>query len=370
MLVLKLAQYLAPDRLAHLRHPARAPLVDLSHRALAPDRSQKAPRARQGGMDMLEEIAEAAVPDEGRKEAIGVGATVGIVVEKLTKNVTEAHLREIFGNYGDIQSIDLPMNRQCTWKAPDSIAIRLTHPVMTNRGTAYIVYYTSTDAEQAISHMHEAQLDGTVINTAADHLLHHPTVLVGRHHHHEVLVTTGLHHIAEAVTAVRQIQETTCTALVHRRAVDHTLALDHRFPAVDESDPTPEIDHIRIRGAGRRHQDGEAVLRLTEEEDGAEGARATAVTVAIRGVGPGVFRDQGVEAGEGVVVVEEEEEEDEQAMTVKSPASRGTGVGKDITSFWCTQGWYGFCIFLFEVAGMPFMREEINLLGRRDSSGL
>jgi RNA-binding protein with serine-rich domain 1 len=36
-----------------------------------------------------------------------------IVVEKLTKNVTEAHLREIFGSYGSIESIDLPLNRQC-----------------------------------------------------------------------------------------------------------------------------------------------------------------------------------------------------------------------------------------------------------------
>lgn len=36
-----------------------------------------------------------------------------IVVEKLTKNVNENHLREIFGVYGDIESIDLPMNRQC-----------------------------------------------------------------------------------------------------------------------------------------------------------------------------------------------------------------------------------------------------------------
>ncbi|KAJ5273947.1 Serine/arginine-rich splicing factor SR45 [Penicillium angulare] len=34
-----------------------------------------------------------------------------IVVEKLTKNVTEAHLREIFGSFGDIEHLDLPMNR-------------------------------------------------------------------------------------------------------------------------------------------------------------------------------------------------------------------------------------------------------------------
>jgi RNA-binding protein with serine-rich domain 1 len=36
-----------------------------------------------------------------------------IVVEKLTKNVTEGHLREIFGSYGQIEAIDLPLNRQC-----------------------------------------------------------------------------------------------------------------------------------------------------------------------------------------------------------------------------------------------------------------
>ncbi|KAL4888523.1 hypothetical protein BDV59DRAFT_196363 [Aspergillus ambiguus] len=73
-----------------------------------------------------------------------------IVVEKLTKNVTEAHLREIFGGFGDIQSLDLPMNKA----------------FMTNRGTAYILYHDPADAEAAIAHMHEAQLDGAVLNVS------------------------------------------------------------------------------------------------------------------------------------------------------------------------------------------------------------
>lgn len=37
---------------------------------------------------------------------------------------------------------------------------------MTNRGTAYILYYDPADAEAAIAHMHEAQLDGATLNVS------------------------------------------------------------------------------------------------------------------------------------------------------------------------------------------------------------
>ncbi|RAH82966.1 hypothetical protein BO86DRAFT_388472 [Aspergillus japonicus CBS 114.51] len=37
---------------------------------------------------------------------------------------------------------------------------------MTNRGTAYILYHDPADAEAAIAHMHEAQLDGAVISVS------------------------------------------------------------------------------------------------------------------------------------------------------------------------------------------------------------
>lgn len=36
-----------------------------------------------------------------------------IVVEKLTKNVTESHIREIFGGFGEIEYLDLPINKAC-----------------------------------------------------------------------------------------------------------------------------------------------------------------------------------------------------------------------------------------------------------------
>lgn len=37
---------------------------------------------------------------------------------------------------------------------------------MTNRGTAYILYHDPADAEAAIAHMHEAQLDGAMLNVS------------------------------------------------------------------------------------------------------------------------------------------------------------------------------------------------------------
>ncbi|OBT70334.1 hypothetical protein VE03_00340 [Pseudogymnoascus sp. 23342-1-I1] len=69
---------------------------------------------------------------------------MAIVVERLTKNINENHLRELFGSFGEIIDMDMPMNRQFG----------------TNRGTAYLLYAVEADADQAIAHMHEAQVDG------------------------------------------------------------------------------------------------------------------------------------------------------------------------------------------------------------------
>ncbi|KAF2157801.1 RNA-binding domain-containing protein [Myriangium duriaei CBS 260.36] len=73
-----------------------------------------------------------------------------IVIEKLTKNINLAHLREIFSVYGEIADLDMPMNRQ----------------FQTNRGTAYILYASPASAERAIAHMHEGQLDGAKLSVS------------------------------------------------------------------------------------------------------------------------------------------------------------------------------------------------------------
>ncbi|KAK5128522.1 hypothetical protein LTR85_003191 [Meristemomyces frigidus] len=85
-----------------------------------------------------------------RSPSPAVPQSAKIVIEKLTKNVNEGHLREIFSTYGDIQELEMPMNKQ----------------FMMNKGIAYILYAEARYAESAIAHMHEAQLDGALINVS------------------------------------------------------------------------------------------------------------------------------------------------------------------------------------------------------------
>ena len=85
-----------------------------------------------------------------RSRSPSVPRSAKIVIEKLTKNVHAAHLHEIFGTYGAIAELEMPLN----------------HQFMTNKGIAYILYDSPTYAESAIAHMHEAQLDGALISVS------------------------------------------------------------------------------------------------------------------------------------------------------------------------------------------------------------
>ncbi|CAJ0763840.1 22660_t:CDS:2 [Entrophospora sp. SA101] len=71
-----------------------------------------------------------------------------IMVNKLTKNVKEAHLQEIFGAFGRINRIEVLIDEK--WQ--------------TNKGTAYIDFETGNDAERAISYMDGGQLDGNTLS--------------------------------------------------------------------------------------------------------------------------------------------------------------------------------------------------------------
>ncbi|KAI0268358.1 hypothetical protein BC834DRAFT_787246, partial [Gloeopeniophorella convolvens] len=67
-----------------------------------------------------------------------------VLINNLTRNVVEAHLQAIFGFYGEIVKIDLP------------IYVKSGQ----NRGKASLEYADSTSARTAVSHMNGGQLDG------------------------------------------------------------------------------------------------------------------------------------------------------------------------------------------------------------------
>ncbi|KEY65745.1 hypothetical protein S7711_05575 [Stachybotrys chartarum IBT 7711] len=151
-----------PSRSATVRAPARrphgptihVPLPAMSATILDPPRAL--PRLLLDGTADTEAKAEVAAAAAIEAETAGIGARAllrapkFIVVERLSKNINEDHLYEIFGQFGPIKDLDLPINRTFG----------------TNRGTAYILFDHLSDAEAAIAHMHEAQVDGAVINVS------------------------------------------------------------------------------------------------------------------------------------------------------------------------------------------------------------
>lgn len=71
-----------------------------------------------------------------------------IHVNKLTRNVNKQHLTEIFKTYGSIKNVDIQTDR--------------FHPHLC-RGSAYIEFEKSVDAEKAIRYMDGGQIDGQEI---------------------------------------------------------------------------------------------------------------------------------------------------------------------------------------------------------------
>lgn len=74
-----------------------------------------------------------------------------LVVGNLTRNVSEEHLKEIFGTFGILVSVELAMDK----------AVNLP------RGFAHVEFERREDAQKAIDYMHEGQIDGNVVRWAA-----------------------------------------------------------------------------------------------------------------------------------------------------------------------------------------------------------
>ncbi|CAM1501818.1 Fc.00g038020.m01.CDS01 [Cosmosporella sp. VM-42] len=191
-----------------------------------------------------------------------------IVVERLSKNINEDHLREIFGQFGRIKDLDLPINRTFG----------------TNRGTAYILYDFEGDAERAIAHMHEAQVDGAVINldeeqTSTPGSPSRDRVEV---HYNHLAVAARAKAVVAAVACHRRVDSDhgqTCTVqglAPHRDHQEVKLLLEE---AVADTEVVPTTLTHQDHGPGLLLQGDVAVVAMTMKAD-AE-APVGAVTIAI-----------------------------------------------------------------------------------------
>ncbi|KIJ70332.1 hypothetical protein HYDPIDRAFT_45160, partial [Hydnomerulius pinastri MD-312] len=70
-----------------------------------------------------------------------------VVVNGLSRNVVQTHLQTIFGFYGEIVKVDLPLYQKSGQ----------------NRGKAALEYADPASAQKAVSHMNGGQLDGLVL---------------------------------------------------------------------------------------------------------------------------------------------------------------------------------------------------------------
>ncbi|EHA27520.1 hypothetical protein ASPNIDRAFT_41454 [Aspergillus niger ATCC 1015] len=144
------------------------------------------------------------------------------------------------------RSVELPLNQVLMLKLmeiKDSYRKADASLVMTNRGTAYILYHDPADAEAAIAHMHEAQLDGAMLNfniaeealavqdTAAD--LRRIVALQGRRHPLGGIAVLG---IWKGMTSI---------GLALCRAPGRHAVLDPFLPSLSQT-PHRQDGHIRV----------------------------------------------------------------------------------------------------------------------------
>ena len=175
-------------------------------------------------------------------------------------------------------------------------------PVMTNRGTAYILYDHPSGSESAIAHMHEAQLDGAVITvsiviTRRAFSRSPPPARPARgwstsdekwplHQEAHHRTDTEARHQEEAALGVVAVMQT-MISMYHRRAHD---THDHPAQLDEDEDRHRTLDHHL------EHPEGEEVHRREVHHDEDVGHQVTAAIAATAGVGP----DREADLGRGI----------------------------------------------------------------------
>jgi len=172
-----------------------------------------------------------------------------VTVQNLTRNVGSAHLKEIFGTFGEVKEAVVEMDERK--RVP--------------KGTAHVEYQRREEAEQAIAAMDGAQIDGNVISVRfqAEPLAaalppppHRPVVRTKTESAQAsvivlVIVTVRVTATAPPTATAIVIASATATASV-TRSVTVTATADHQ-----------QGEHLHC--AGVRHQELEEGIVVEEE---------------------------------------------------------------------------------------------------------
>ncbi|EED18386.1 hypothetical protein TSTA_121290 [Talaromyces stipitatus ATCC 10500] len=122
----------------------------------------------------------------------------------------------------------------CTLDYVDSdFADMLPCLVMTNRGTAYILYNDAADAESAVSNMHEAQIDGATTDRSHPEDTHLAmNIHLGHHRRQEDDLQDATTSMVELQTDMTFTAQDRCRVLHHHDAPEpvHILSALTRVP--------------------------------------------------------------------------------------------------------------------------------------------
>ncbi|WOL14260.1 serine/arginine-rich splicing factor SR45-like isoform X4 [Canna indica] len=121
-----------------------SPSRSVSSRSRSPPPQRKGPNAAaKRGRSQTPPSKKASPP----RNTSPVPESVVLHIDHLSRNVNEAHLKEIFGNFGEIVNVELAIDRL----------------VNLPRGYGYVEFKKRVDAEKALLHMDGGQIDGCVI---------------------------------------------------------------------------------------------------------------------------------------------------------------------------------------------------------------
>uniref|UniRef100_A0A7S0ISX5 RRM domain-containing protein n=1 Tax=Calcidiscus leptoporus TaxID=127549 RepID=A0A7S0ISX5_9EUKA len=127
---------------------------DSRSRSASPKRSSPR-RERKGGRSNSRSYSSSSENDRNRKGGEGRRGkaeqpNLVLHVTNLTRNVNADHLKEIFGNYGSVENVELAIDKN----------------VLLPKGYAYVEFASRAVAEAAIEHMHGGVIDSSRVSVS------------------------------------------------------------------------------------------------------------------------------------------------------------------------------------------------------------